>query len=675
MATATLRTAAPARNGRPLRSALRFLAALWVAEWPVAAALTAAVCLQGVLPAARLWVLGRLVNGIAAAVRGAGPAPVGALALLVALMAASHALGQAVAALGEHLTDRTTQSFQRRILEKAAALDLAFFEAEEAHDRLQRAARATDMELATFYTAALEPVQGLVTAVALAATLATAAWWLGPLLLLAALPVLTLKLVRTAHQFGWKLDETPVERRRSYFQRLLHNREAAKEVRLFGLGEHLLRRWDEQQQALHHGRLRQAAAEARVSLTSEGVLIAALAAATLLLAYHVAGGTLSLGAYVMLAQAATELQGAVDGLLVGLRGAYLRALSADDVFAFLDRPDPASGPGGEMAANGETGGRAPGGDERAARRKPGGTMGRARFPSPLRDGIRGEDVWFRYRPDGDWTLRELSFSVRAGETISLVGENGAGKTTLVKLLLGLYRPERGRILFDGLPLEHMDAADVRRHCSAIFQDFAHFRLTLRESIGIGDVGPLAGEPGAGADAKGKATRSALAQPSPAGPTDPRDAWERRIERAATRAGVEAIAAGLERGYDTVLSPAFGGVDLSGGQWQKVALARSLMRDAQVLILDEPTASLDPRAELAVFEQFRALAVGRTTFLISHRIGTARLADRILVLRQGRLVESGSHAELVAAAGDYAELFTTQRQWYEPQPGGEPAEGA
>ena len=230
-------------------------------------------------------------------------------------------------------------------------------------------------------------------------------------------------------------------------------------------------------------------------------------------------------------------------------------------------------------------------------------------------------------------LSGVSFRVRAGETVSLVGQNGAGKTTLVKLILGLYRPDRGRILFDGVPIDELDDADLRRHCSAIFQDFARFQLTLRESVGVGDVERI---------------DNAAA-----------------VAAAAARAGVDEVAAGLKDTYETVLSPAFGGVDLSGGQWQKVALARSLMRDAEVLVLDEPTASLDPRAEMAVFEQFKALAAARTTFLISHRIGTARLADRILVLGEGRLVEEGDHAELLAAGGDYAELFAAQRQWYEP----------
>ena len=731
MATAATegRTTVDLRDLRPLRSGLRFLCALWVAQWPAATALTAAVLLQGVLPAARLWVLGRLVNGIAAAIGGTAGPPLGDLALLVGAMAAQSTLGLVVEALEETLRDRATQGLQRQLLEKAASLDLAFFEQEASYDRLQRATRATDMELATFYSSALQPIQSLVTALALAATLATAAWWLGPLLLLAALPVLWLKLQRTAHQFAWKIDETPIERRRGYFQRLLYHRESAKEVRLFGLGGHLLQRWEEQQLALQRGHLRQAAAEARVSMASEGALFAALAAATLLLAFHVAGGTLSLGAYVMLAQAATELQGAVDAILVGLRGAYLRALSADDVFAFLDQPTEgaateAHGPSGAVRAGGPgqappgqahgaglqraaagTGDRgqepaAAGADDSAQRgatdaagangghlaagapprgpaastplRAPWTTRGTPQvgaagrpFPLPLRAGIRFEDVWFRYRSDAPWTLQGISFAVHAGETVALVGENGAGKTTLVKLLLGLYRPVHGRILYDGVPLTDLDPADLRRHCSAIFQDFAQFQLTLRESIGIGDTEPLL---------EGGAVLGRARQPAGRGrpwttvaadaiPSAARAAWDRRVERAAERAGADAVAAGLPQGYDTVLSPAFGGVDLSGGQWQKVALARSLMRAAEVLVLDEPTASLDPRAELAVFTAFRALATGRTTFLISHRIGTARLADRILVLRAGRLCETGSHAELLQAAGDYAALFAAQRQWY------------
>ena len=462
MAASAARNTVAVRNLRPLRSGLRFLGALWAEQWPAALALTAAVLVQGVLPAARLWVLGQLVNRLAAAVRGTGPAPIGDLALLVALMAGRNVVGYLVEGLEEYLRDRTTQTLQRRILEKAAAVELAFFEEEESHDRLQRAVAATGMELATFYSTALQPVQAAVTAAALAATLAAAAWWLGPLVLLAAVAVLWLRLVRTSHQFGWKLDQSPIERRRGYFQRLLYHRESAKEVRLFNLGGHLLGRWEEQQLALQRGAVAQAAAEARVSFASEGLLNTVLAAATLLLAYRVAGGLLSVGTYVMLAQAATELQGAVDEILVGLRGAYLRALTADDVFTFLDRP---------------------------VRQVAGGAASRP-FPAPLRDGIRFEDVWFRYREAAAWVLRGVSFRVRAGETVALVGQNGAGKTTLIKLMLGLYRPVRGRILFDAVPIDQLDEADLRRHCSAIFQDFARFQLTLRESVGVGDVGRI-----------------------------------------------------------------------------------------------------------------------------------------------------------------------------------------
>lgn len=594
------------RDTRPLKSGLRFLVALWQEQPWATVALAGAVAVQGVLPAARLWVLGRLVHGLAAAVRGAGPAPVGALALLAATMAAAGVVGLAVAALEEDLRDRTTQSLQRRILEKAAAIELAFFEQEDAHNRLQRAVAATGMELATFYSTALQPLQAVVTAIALAATLATAAWWLGPLIVLAGLPVLWMRLVRTAHNFGWKLDQSPIERRRGYFQRLLFHRESAKEVRVFGLGGHLLDRWRQQQLALQDGAIGQAAAEARVSLAAETLLILALGGATLLLAFEVSGGSLGIGAYVMLAQAATELQGAVDQVLVGLRGAYLRALTADDVFTFLDRPLPPAPAGGHLP-----------------------------FPA-LREGITFDDVWFRYGEEGEWALQGVSFHVRAHETIALVGQNGAGKSTLIHLLLGLYRPQRGTIRFDGVPIEQIDEADLRRHCSAIFQDFARFQLTLRESIGVGNVARID-------DAAG-------------------------VRHAAGQAGADGIAADLTHGYETVLGPAFGGVDLSGGQWQKVALARSLMREADVLVLDEPTASLDPRAEMAVFEEFAGLARGRTTFLISHRIGTARLADRILVLRGGRLVEAGHHAELVRAGGEYAGLFAAQRQWYAAEAG-------
>jgi ATP-binding cassette, subfamily B, bacterial len=254
------------------------------------------------------------------------------------------------------------------------------------------------------------------------------------------------------------------------------------------------------------------------------------------------------------------------------------------------------------------------------------------FPQPLRSGIVFENVGFRYPDSSRWAVRYLSLTLRAGEVVALVGENGAGKTTIVKLLARLYDPTEGRILLDGYDLREYDLTDLRRHLGVIFQDFVRFHFTAGENIGAGQIEAA----------------------------DDRS----RIHQAAQRSLADRIIQRLPQGYDQPLGKRFReGADLSGGEWQKIAIARAYMRDADVLILDEPTAALDARSEYEVFQRFRDLSLGKTAILISHRFSTVRMADRILVLEDGHVVESGSHEELVTSGRRYAELFELQASGY------------
>jgi ATP-binding cassette subfamily B protein len=258
--------------------------------------------------------------------------------------------------------------------------------------------------------------------------------------------------------------------------------------------------------------------------------------------------------------------------------------------------------------------------------------GARQVPVPIRTGVVFENVGFRYPGSERWAVRGLDFSLAPGERIALVGENGAGKTTLVKLLARLYDPVEGRILLDGVDLREYDVDSVRRNVGVIFQDFVRYDFVLRENIAVGNISAREDEP--------------------------------RIETAAQRSLADTVAARLAGRYDQMLGRRFdNGVDLSGGEWQKVALARAYMRDAQLLILDEPTAALDARAEYEVFLRFSELTAGRMAVLISHRFSTVRMADRILVLQGGELVEQGTHEALVAQGGLYAELFHLQAAAY------------
>ncbi|GMA61024.1 ABC transporter ATP-binding protein/permease [Alicyclobacillus fastidiosus] len=481
-------------------------------------------------------------------------------------------------------------------------MEVSYFDHEDGYEELQRANAMLNYRTVNISIFGLYTGQSMVTSIGFVVVIARVSWWLGLLIITAALPSLWWK-IRNSKQ-GYIHDYntlTPTRRRLSYFERTMTDKEFSKEVRLFGLGGHLLHSWQKYQKIWLRETLQDSRREAKATLVSDGILQAAFAIAAIIFAVMIANGNLNLGEYVMLLQMIRQLQGSIESIMKMLRNLYQDGLFAENLFRFLERPIQSV------------------------------AQGTIKFPNPLRLGITFEDVWFRYPHSNEWVLRGVSFHIVPGQTASLVGRNGSGKTTLVKLMMGMYRPNRGRILLDGIPLQELHEDDLWRHMTVIFQDFTRFELTLRESIGFGDISKL----------------------------DNLD----DIRHASMRAGVSDIATWLKDGYETLLNQEFGGINLSGGQWQKVALARTLMRDADILILDEPTSALDPRAEYAVFEQFKQLSGGRTTFLISHRVGTARLADVILVLRDGELAEMGLHDDLVTARGEYTSLFEAQAQWY------------
>jgi ATP-binding cassette subfamily B protein len=321
------------------------------------------------------------------------------------------------------------------------------------------------------------------------------------------------------------------------------------------------------------------------------------------LAWRTITGQLTIGDLTFLAGSFRRLRTLLEGLLIGFSQTAGQALYLDDLFSFFEiepeirSPEPA---------------------------RP--------FPRPMRQGFTFEDVGFAYPGAERWAVRRLSFTLRAGEVLALVGENGAGKTTLVKLLARLYDPDEGRILLDGHDLREYDLEELRANVGVIFQDFVRYHMTAAENIAVGRI-----------DARHDRTR---------------------IEEAARRSLADEVIARLPQGYDTIIGKRFRrGVDLSGGEWQKVAIARAYMRDAELIILDEPTAALDAKAEAEVFQRFKGLAKGKTAVLISHRFSTVRMADRILVLSGGRIIESGSHDELIAKRGVYADLFELQAAGY------------
>ncbi|MEZ0333654.1 MAG: ABC transporter ATP-binding protein, partial [Gemmatimonadales bacterium] len=401
---------------------------------------------------------------------------------------------------------------------------------------------------------------------------------------------------------------TPERRQLDYLRYIGASDISAKELKLFGLSDFLVGRY---------ARLSNDFYEANLSLSVRRSVVSSLLAVVGTLGYYGAyaviiyltvighrspAGLFTIGVLTFLAGSFRQSRDLIQRVLLSLSQIYEQALYLDDLFSFL-------------------------GLEPTIRRGAGRPV-----PVPIRTGFTFENVGFRYPGAEPWAVRGLSFTLAPGERLALVGENGAGKTTLVKLLARLYDPTEGRILLDGVDLRDYDIDDLRRNVGVIFQDFVRYDFLLRENIAVGDIERVANEP--------------------------------LIESAAQRSLADTVAARLPGRYEQMLGKRFeGGMDLSGGEWQKVALARAYMRDAQLLILDEPTAALDARAEYEVFLRFAELTAGRMAVLISHRFSTVRMADRILVLRGGELVEQGTHKALVDQGGLYAELFQLQAAGY------------
>lgn len=526
----------------------------------------------------------------------------GLIAIELALAIASDLLGRASSLVDSLLSERYSNFASIRLMEHATTLDLEQFESSDQQDRLERARRQVTGRT-TLLTQVFAQVQDALTVLSLAAGLLAYAPWLIGLIVLALVPAFLGEVRFNAQGYRLNYFRTPERRHLDYIRYLGSSVETAKEIKLFGLNSFLVGRF-----RAYADRMFADNRELAIRRAAWGGLFAALASLSYYLAYglivwRTVKGEFSVGDLTFLAGSFLRLRGLLEGLLLGFSQIAGQALYLEDLFSFFDvRPRITSPP----------------------HPRP--------FPHPMRTGIEFQNVGFRYPDSEHWAVRHLNLTLEAGEVVALVGENGAGKTTIVKLLARLYDPTEGRVLLDGHDLREYDLAALRRHVGVIFQDFVRFHFTAGDNIGVGRIDAV----------------------------DDLD----RVRRAAERSLADRIVARLPQGYDQPLGKRFnGGSDLSGGEWQKIAIARAYMREADVLILDEPTAALDARAEYEVFQRFRDLSHGKTALLISHRFSTVRMADRILVLENGRVLEGGGHAELLAAGGRYAELFELQASGY------------
>ncbi len=561
------------------------------------------------IPAAQAWVGKLIIDSVVGSISAQVAAPAGLTATLpyllieFVLILAQSGIAQA-RSLTEHILHaRLNYTLNAQLIRKALSLDLTHFENAEFYDKLQNARREADWRALQIMNNGFYIAQNIITLVSFGAILLTFNIWLTLILFGATIPAFVAQSKYAELNFRLLSWRAPEARQMSYLEYLLTVDSSVKEVKLFGLGEPLLGRYAN----LFWKFLRedQALAQKRSVASFGWGLLATLsyyfAYAWIIL--RTVGGEITLGSMTMYLSIFRSSQNVFQTLFFGLSDLYENALFMSNLFAFLELK-----PQMPLAIH------------------------PIALPTKLQCGIEFRHVSFKYPDREEYALRDVSVTIKPGEKIALVGANGAGKTTFVKLLTRLYDPSEGQVLIDGIDLREVDPQDLQKRIGVIFQDFVRYHLPARENVGFGQIDQLENEP--------------------------------RIIDSAMRAGADPTIRALPQGYDTMLGKWFErGHDLSGGEWQKVALARAFMREAEVLVLDEPTASLDALNEYAIFQRFRELTDNKIALLISHRFSTVRMADRIVVLEEGQVTETGTHAELLALGGEYAKLFTIQAEGY------------
>jgi ATP-binding cassette, subfamily B, bacterial len=524
------------------------------------------------------------------------------VALELVLALASDVLGRANTLCDSLLGDRFTNKVSLRLMDHAVTLDLASFEDPVFYDKLERARKQTTGRMGLL-ASLLGMCQDMISLVSLSVVLIMFSPWIMILLAAAVIPSFLGEAHFTSLAYSALYRKTPQRRLLDYLRLLGASAQSAKEVKIFGLGGHLSKKYREISEAIYLENkgiaVKRAVVGSSLNLISTVGYYGAYASVLL----RTLSGSISIGTFQLLASAFSRSRNYIESILSKFTDISDQAVFLKDLFDFFAMTPTISSKKSAI---------------------PG--------PRPISRGFEFRNVAFAYPGSAQMVVQNINFHIEPKEKIALIGENGAGKTTLVKLLARLYDPSAGSILLDGVDIREYDVEDLRRIISVIFQDYMKYDMIVRENIGLGQIEAL----------------------------EDRD----RIELAAHKSLAQKLIERLPNKYEQMVGRRFeGGLDLSGGEWQKLALARAYMRDAQVLILDEPTATLDARAEYEVFQRFADLTRGRMAVLISHRFSTVRMADRILVLSGGEIHEHGTHEELIALGGRYAELFELQASGY------------
>jgi len=566
------------------------------------------VFVQGILPLLPLYLMKLIVDTLT---KGLGTSFTGIIfkqaAFYIGLMGAAALLEALCRSVANLVNDAQSYAVTDRVYDiihaKSIKVDLEYYENSRYYDALHRAQVEAPYRPTRILNGLIAIGQNGISTVAIAALLLRLHWIVSVILLAAFVPGIIIRIKYAGNLFGWQRKSTSTEREVHYLNWVLTGEEYAKEVRLFGLGKLLMSRFHNLRKKLRREKLTINTRLSIAEFVAQAAATIAIFGSLAFIAFRAVNGAITIGDLVMYYQAFQRGLGFMRQLLSSLAGLYEDNLFLSNLFEFLDLEPKVKDPSTP-----------------------------ALVPQLMQTGIAFDHVSFKYPTGIAMVLEDIDLTIRPGEIVALVGENGSGKTTLVKVLCRLYDPTFGKITLDGIDLRQFSIEELRRNFSIIFQDYAHYCLTARENIWFGNI-DLA-------------------------PND------ERITIASQSSGADEVIKNLSEGYETKLGKMFeGGEEISIGEWQKIALARAFLRDSQIIVLDEPTSALDAKAESEVFKKFRALAKGKTAIIISHRFSTVRMAHRIFVMDKGKIIESGTHDELVKRDGIYARMFELQSQYY------------